>query len=170
MSLSFNYFVLNQLCFIAFLNPRVSPNGTVSVIEGSNLTLTCSDPGNSGTPRYVWINDSDGSELTPVINDPPLTLYLTNINREASGNYTCRSTNTDLPGVNKDTAVTLNVQCKPLNSITFIILICGSFTCYIYNSNSLGALFVNSLIINRIHMIKVKDFIIKDSESNRAYM
>uniref|UniRef100_A0A1X7T9H7 Ig-like domain-containing protein n=1 Tax=Amphimedon queenslandica TaxID=400682 RepID=A0A1X7T9H7_AMPQE len=93
-----------------FVNPRVSPNGTVSVIEGSNLTLTCSDPGNSGAPRYVWINDSDGSELTPVINDPPLTLHLTNINRAASGNYTCRSTITELAGVNMDTTVTLNVQ------------------------------------------------------------
>ncbi|XP_019849593.1 PREDICTED: uncharacterized protein LOC109580630 [Amphimedon queenslandica] len=96
-----------------FLNPRVSPNGTVSVIEGSNLTLTCSDPGNSGVPRYVWINDSDGSELTPVTNNPPLTLHLTNINGAASGNYTCRSTNTDLPGVNMDTTVTLNVQFPP---------------------------------------------------------
>uniref|UniRef100_A0A1X7TQH6 Ig-like domain-containing protein n=1 Tax=Amphimedon queenslandica TaxID=400682 RepID=A0A1X7TQH6_AMPQE len=93
-----------------FLNPRVSPNGTVSVIEGSNLTLTCSDPGNSGVPRYVWINDSDGSQLTVIINNPPLTLHLTNINRAASGNYTCRSTNTELPGVIMDTTVTLNVQ------------------------------------------------------------
>ena len=107
-------FKFYQFFSIDFFNPRVSPNATVSVIEGSNLTLTCSDPGNSGAPRYVWINDSDGSELTPVINNPPLTLHLTNINREASGNYICRSTNTDIPGSNMDTTVTLNVQCKPI--------------------------------------------------------
>ncbi|XP_019858253.1 PREDICTED: protein sidekick-2-like [Amphimedon queenslandica] len=67
---------------------------------------------------YVWINDSDGSELTPVINNPPLTLHLTNINRAASGNYTCRSTNTDLPGVNMDTTVTLNVQYLDIISVS----------------------------------------------------
>uniref|UniRef100_A0A1X7TQW3 Ig-like domain-containing protein n=1 Tax=Amphimedon queenslandica TaxID=400682 RepID=A0A1X7TQW3_AMPQE len=93
-----------------FINPRVSPNGTISVIEGSNLTLTCSDPGNSGAPRYVWINDSDGSQLTAVVNNPPLNLHLTNINRAASGNYICRSTSIDVPGLNMDTTVTLNVQ------------------------------------------------------------
>ena len=117
-------FVFNQFYSVGFLNPIVSPNGTVSVIEGSNITLTCSDPGNTGAPRYVWINDSDGSQLTAVINNPPLTLHLTNINRAASGHYTCRSTNTDLPGVNMDTTVTLNVQYKPIyTSISFVILI-----------------------------------------------
>ena len=117
-------FVFNQFYSIVFLNPIVSPNGTVNVIEGSNITLTCSDPGNSGTPSYVWINDSDGSQLTAVINNPPLNLHLTNINRAARGDYTCRSTITDLPGVNMDATVTLNVQCKPIyTSTSFVILI-----------------------------------------------
>ena len=95
-----------------FSNPTVSPNGTVDVIEGHNQTLTCSDPGNSGAPRYVWINDTDSSQLTAVVNNPPLTLSLTEVDRTTSGTYTCRSTNIDLPGVNKDTTVTINVQCK----------------------------------------------------------
>ena len=94
------------------MNPAVSPNGVVDVIEGDDQTLTCSDPGNSGQPRYVWMNDSDGSQLTIIVNNPPLNLSLTELNRTASGNYTCRSTNTDLPGVNRDTTVTINVQCK----------------------------------------------------------
>ena len=66
-------------------------------------------------PRYVWINDSDGSELTPVVNNPPLNLNLTNIDRAASGSYTCRSTHTDLPGINRESTVTINVQ--PLSKL-----------------------------------------------------
>ena len=95
-----------------FLVPNVSPNGTVNVTEGSDVTLTCSNPGNTGMPRYVWINDTDDSELTTIINNPPLPLSLTDVQRAASGDYICRSTNTFLPGVNKDTAITINVQCK----------------------------------------------------------
>ncbi|XP_011408122.1 PREDICTED: carcinoembryonic antigen-related cell adhesion molecule 1-like [Amphimedon queenslandica] len=102
-----------------FLDPVVSPDGTVNITEGSNLTLTCSDPGNTGMPRYVWINDrksacalddSDGIELTPIINNPPLNLTLTNIDRAASGNYTCRTTHIDLPGIKRETTVTVYVQ------------------------------------------------------------
>ncbi|XP_019852382.1 PREDICTED: chitinase-like protein PB1E7.04c isoform X2 [Amphimedon queenslandica] len=96
-----------------FLDPVVSPDSIVNITEGSNLTLTCSNPGNTGMPRYVWINDSDVSELTPVINNPPLNLNIINIDRAASGNYTCRITHIDSPGINRETTVTVNVQ--PLN-------------------------------------------------------
>ena len=95
-----------------FREPTVLPNGTVNVTEGSNLTLTCSNPGNAGSPRYVWINDTDDSQLTAFINQAPLNLSLINIQRTASGDYTCRSNYADLPGVNRDTTVTINVQCK----------------------------------------------------------
>ena len=95
-----------------FLVPAVSPNGTVNVTEGSNLTLTCSNPGNAGSPRYVWINDTDDSQLTSLVYYTPLVLSLTNVQRTASGNYTCRSFYPGLPGVNRDTTVTVNVQCK----------------------------------------------------------
>ena len=82
------------------------------------MALTCSNPGNAGTPRYVWINDTDGSPLTPVINNPPLVLSLTSVKRMASGIYTCQTAYPDLPGVNRDTSITVNVQCKPLIRIT----------------------------------------------------
>uniref|UniRef100_A0A1X7UQ80 Ig-like domain-containing protein n=1 Tax=Amphimedon queenslandica TaxID=400682 RepID=A0A1X7UQ80_AMPQE len=102
---------------IAFLNPIVFPNGTVNVIEGSNLTLTCSDPGNAGTPRYVWIRD--GSQLTIVVNNPPLNLYLTNIDRESSGEYTCRSMSVHMHGDIRETSVRVNVISLPtVNIIT----------------------------------------------------
>ena len=82
------------------------------------MTLTCSNPGNSGMPLYVWINDTDGSSLTAIINNPPLILPLTSVKRTAGGNYTCRTTNSGLPGVNRDTSITVNVQCKPTMRIT----------------------------------------------------
>ena len=87
----------------------VSPNGIVNVIEGNNLTLTCSDPGYSGMPRYVWINSSDGSSLTTVINNPPLVLELNNVSSKSSGNYTCRAFYVHLTTINKETTVTVNV-------------------------------------------------------------
>ena len=103
------------MCYIlVFTNPIVSPNGTVNVIEGSNLTITCTDPGNTGNTRYQWLN-STGSELTSTIsqNYVPLVLSFTNIRRTDSGVYICRSTNPNtLPGVNMDSNVTVNVLCK----------------------------------------------------------
>ena len=78
-------------------------------------------------PRYVWINDSDGSELTPVINNPPLNLSLIHTDITASGNYTCRSTNTDLPGINRETTVTINVQ--PLSKHDNIMYYFHFFLC-----------------------------------------
>ena len=95
-----------------FLVPAVSPNGTVNVTEGSDVTLTCSNPGNAGMPRYVWINDTDNSQLTVFINQAPLNLSLTNVQRTASGDYTCRTSYRDRMGVNRETTVTINVQCK----------------------------------------------------------
>ena len=109
-----------------FLVPTVSPNGTVNVTEGSDVTLTCSNPGNSGMPRYVWINDTDNSYLTGIINNPPLILSLTDVQRTASGNYTCRSY-LDLPGINRDTTVTVNVQCKLADLIMATLFIVFTF-------------------------------------------
>ena len=117
--LLYYYYIILFCNFLVFLDPAVSPNGVVDVIEGANQTLTCSDPGNSGQPRYVWMNDSDDSELTIIVNNPPLTLSLTELNRTASGNYTCRSTNNDLPGVNRDTTITINVQCKNYSLLSY---------------------------------------------------
>ena len=34
------------LLSLVFLNPMISPDGSINLTEGSNITLTCSDPGN----------------------------------------------------------------------------------------------------------------------------
>ena len=92
----------------------MSPNGTVNVTEGSNLTLTCSDPGNAGLPRYVWINDTDNTIMTTIINNPPLSLELKNVSQTTSGNYTCRTSYQDLTGVIRGNTVTVNVLSKSI--------------------------------------------------------
>ena len=84
---------------------------TVNVIEGTDLTLSCRDPGNTGTTRYQWF-DSTGTSLTTASTNPPLTLSFTNIQRNSSGLYICQSTKTDVPDVIKMSNVTINVQCK----------------------------------------------------------
>ncbi|XP_019852987.1 PREDICTED: Down syndrome cell adhesion molecule homolog [Amphimedon queenslandica] len=96
-----------------FLNPEISPSGTAYVTEGSNLTLSCSDPGNTGTTNYVWLN-STGDALTSETTSPPLNLQLNLIQRSSSGVYTCSSTKpSELPGVTMDTSVTIDVQYPP---------------------------------------------------------
>ncbi|XP_019852384.1 PREDICTED: uncharacterized protein LOC100639107 [Amphimedon queenslandica] len=127
-----------------FLNPIISPDGIVNVTKGSNLTLTCSDPGNTGMPRYVWINDSDGSELTPVINNPPLNLNIIDIDRAASGNYTCRITHNDLPGINRETTVTINVHPLSLPAV------------YIYIYKTTGYVIINCTYETYDNSIDVK--------------
>ena len=105
---------------LVFTNPIVSPNGTVNVIEGSNLTITCTNPGNTGNTHYQWFN-STGSELTSSVsqNQVPLALSFTNIKRTDSGVYICRSTSPNIqPGVNMDSNVTVSVQCKLLSLLS----------------------------------------------------
>ena len=71
-------------------------------------------------PHYVWINDTDDSQLTTVINNPPLSLELKNVNQSASGDYTCRTIHPDIMGINRETTVTVNVM--PLISKSIIII------------------------------------------------
>ena len=102
------------MLYLVFTNPIVSPNGIVNVIEGSNLTINCTDPGNTGNTRYQWLN-STGSELTSTVsqNQVPLALSFTDIKRTDSGVYICRSTNPNtLPGVIMNSNVNVNVLCK----------------------------------------------------------
>ena len=110
----------NSLILVVFLVPAVSPNGIVNVTEGSNLTLTCSNPGNTGMPRYVWINGTDDSQLTTIVNNPPLSLELKNVRQAGSGDYTCRTNYPDIIGVSRETTVTVNVL--PLISKSIIIM------------------------------------------------
>ena len=44
---------------------------------------------------YQWVNDSDGMALTEETITPPLAYTITNIQREASGNYSCVLTDDD---------------------------------------------------------------------------
>ena len=71
-------------------------------------------------PRYVWINDTDDSQLTTIVNNPPLSLELKNVSQSASGDYTCRVNYPDIMGVNRETTVTVNVL--PLISKSIIII------------------------------------------------
>ena len=84
---------------------------TVDVTDGTDLTVSCSDPGNTGTTRYQWF-DNNGSSLTDFSISPPLVLSFPNIQRNSSGLYICQSTKPDVPGVIKMSNVTINVQCK----------------------------------------------------------
>ena len=115
------YYILSLK--IVFINPTLSPDGgsdmTIDVTEGTNLILSCRDPGNTGTTRYQWFDDT-GSSLTSLSTSPPLVLSFTNIQRNSSGLYICRSTKNNVPDVIKMSNVTINVQC---NSILFILLV-----------------------------------------------
>ena len=111
--------------YIVFRNPTLSPDGgpdmTVDVTEGTDLTLSCKDPGNTGTTRYQWF-DNNGSSLTAVSTNPPLTLSYTNIQRNSSGLYICQSTKDNVPGVIKMSNITINVQCKFNYHHTFVCI------------------------------------------------
>ena len=109
------------LCFFpntVFFDPILSSfggvagivNEIVEVVEGSNLTLSCADPGNTVNPTYQWFDDS-GNSLTVISNSPPLALLLTNISRDKSGEYVCLNTLSDSDEV-RMTSVTINVLCK----------------------------------------------------------
>jgi hypothetical protein len=100
-----------------FLNPLISPiNGTIDIAEGSNLTLNCDDPGNTGSTSYQWFS-VNGSELSNRETTPPALLTFNNIQRTSSGVYICRSSKTNIDMIREST-VTINVQYPPITSIT----------------------------------------------------
>ena len=114
---------------IVFINPTLSSNGgsdmTVNVIEGTNLTLFCNDPGNTGITHYQWF-DNNGSSLTDLSTTPPLVLSFPNIQRKSSGLYICQSTKPNISDVIKMSNTTINVQCKLVLS-TLLVNIISSF-------------------------------------------
>ena len=95
---------------------------TKDVTEGTNLTLSCRDPGNTGTTSYQWFDDT-GSSLTGVSNTPPVLLQFTNIQRNSSRLYICQSTKNNVPDVIKMSNVTINVQCKLILSMLLVNII-----------------------------------------------
>ena len=99
--------------------PILSPSGIVDVTEGDNLTLSCQDPGNSNVETYQWVNDSSGVDLGEDTISPPLAYAITNIQREASGNYSCiLSDDGNIPDYEPTSTVTVNVQCKLISTTT----------------------------------------------------
>jgi hypothetical protein len=98
------------------LIPLILPvNGTVDVVEGSNLTLNCDNPGNTGSTSYQWFNVT-GSERSNRETTPPALLTFNNIQRTSSGVYICRSSKTNIDMIREST-VTINVQYPPNVSI-----------------------------------------------------
>ena len=102
----------------AFVPPILSPSGIVDVTEGDNLTLFCQDPGNSNVETYEWVNDSSGEDLGDETISPPLAYTITNIQREASGNYSCVLTDDTIPYYEPTSTVTINIQCKFISTTT----------------------------------------------------
>ena len=82
----------------------------MEVVEGSDLTLSCEDPGNTVEPIYQWFDDS-GIGLTLISNTPPHNMVLNDISRDKSGEYVCRNTLSDNNEV-RMTSVTVKVLCK----------------------------------------------------------
>ena len=102
------YLVLYSTVFVP---PILNPSGIVDVTEGDNLTLSCQDPGNTNVEGYQWFNDTDGMDVTDETITPPLNYTITNIQREASGNYSCVLTDDNID-YQPTSTVTINVQCK----------------------------------------------------------
>ena len=86
---------------------------SVTVVEGSHVTLPCTAEGNP-TPHVVWIAPN-GTVLQNRTTDTNLTLP--NVSRQNSGTYRCNITNK----VGSDSAtVELDVLCKFL-SLLFLL-------------------------------------------------
>ena len=88
----------------------------MDIIEGTNLTLFCDDPGNTDLPGigdttfYQWFN-STGGNLTNKVSTPPVNISFIDIQRKSSGLYICQSTKDIIPDITMSN-VTINVQCK----------------------------------------------------------
>ena len=103
--------------------PTLNPSGIVDVTEGDNLTLSCEDPGNNNVERFQWFNDNSGMAVTSDTITPPAVYTITNIQREASGNYSCVLNFDDIPNTTPTSTVTVNVQCKFISTITCTVLL-----------------------------------------------
>ena len=102
----------------AFVPPTLNPSGIVNVTEGDNLTLFCQDPGNGNVETYKWVNYSSGEDLGDETISPPLAYTITNIQREASGNYSCVLSDDTIPYYEPTSTVTINVQYKFISTTT----------------------------------------------------
>ena len=112
------YLVLYSTVFVP---PILNPSGIVDVTEGDNLTLSCQDPGNTNVEGYQWFNDTDGMDVTDETITPPLSYTITNIQREASGNYSCVLTDDNIDNYQPTSTVAINVQCKLISMLSLTV-------------------------------------------------
>ena len=77
----------------------------MTVVEGENITLYCNATGNP-TPNITWTKDGSATVLHQG------EMYnIVNIQREATGDYTCAAWNGVGQHINATAAVTVHCKC-----------------------------------------------------------
>ena len=84
-------------------------SGDTTVLEGDNLQLTCEALGQP-EPNITWTIEKPGNQGNTVVVQEGKVLNITNINRNASGTFTCTAYN----GFSKKESlpVHVNVTCE----------------------------------------------------------
>ena len=84
-------------------------SGDTTVLEGDNLQLTCEALGRP-EPNITWTIEKPGNQGNTVVVQEGKVLNITNINRNASGTFTCTAYN----GFSKKESlpVHVNVTCE----------------------------------------------------------
>ena len=71
---------------------RLSPRGSVSVKEGSLLTISCQVTGDGAPPSLSWQKiSSSGSSQVILTNSSRLEINMTEVRREDEGTYVCQA-------------------------------------------------------------------------------
>lgn len=96
------------------LKIEVSPREAI-VTEGQSVTMTCQIiSSNPGYRNITWFKDGTPLRKEEVHREQEtLTLILSTVTKEMSGNYQCEACNDIGPGKSQ---VTLQVHCEPLGS------------------------------------------------------
>ena len=103
-----------MLSFLVFGAPTLNPNGTITVLEGTSDSLSCSrnpDTAFSGiSARWTF-----GSTVL-ISSTDSVTYSYSNIMRNESGDYNCTLThNIGYYVVTRYAVATINVQCELVN-------------------------------------------------------
>ena len=101
-----------SLCYVVFGSPTLKPNGSIVILEGSNVSLSCASYDLIGL-TITWTRGS--TQLVSVPSANSLTHTITNIMINASGTYTCSlvyNIGTVPWKINREENVTINVQSE----------------------------------------------------------